>query len=166
MERRELLTLGGLAALAALATTPGSAAETQGQGTPNWQNKKPDTPITIRRVYSDEKGESHFETMTLAEKLTPIPLTSLMAVNYTPAENSWHNAPGGSFAINLEGILEVETTDHTRHKVGPGDLVYLMDPIGKGHVTRILTPVKALFIFTDKRFDLVSWTKGGPAIPA
>ena len=41
-----------------------------------------------------------------------------------------------------------------------------MDSTGMGHITRILTPVKALFIFTDKRFDVVSWAKGGPAIPA
>ena len=164
MERRDLLALGGLAALAALTTRASGAAESG--GTPGWQTKKPDTPITIRRVYNDDKGDSHFEVMTLADKLETVPLTAMRAINYTPAENNWHNSPGHTFVINLEGDLEVETSDHEKHKVGPGDLVFLMDATGKGHITRILTPVKAIFIGVDQKFDIVSWAKGGPAIPA
>ena len=164
MERRDLLALGGLAALAALTTRSSAAAETTQPGA--WQKTKPTTPIKIRRMYADANGDSHFEIMTLADKLEAIPLTELRAVNYTPAENNWHNAPYKTFAINLEGTLEVETSLHTKHKVGPGDLVYMMDLTGKGHVTRIVTPVKACFIAVNPKFDIVSWAKGGPAIPA
>ena len=164
MERRDLLALGGLAALAALTTRSSDAAQTTEPGA--WQKDKPTTPITIRRIYADANGDSVFEKMTLADKLEPVPLTELRAVNYTPAENKWHNAPFLTFVFNMEGYLEVETSTHTKHKVGPGDLVYMMDTTGKGHVTRIVTPVKASFIVVNPKFDILSWAKGGPAIPA
>ena len=164
MERRDLLALGGLAALAALTTKSSYAAQTTEPGA--WQTTKPSKPITIRRIYANEQGDSVFEMMTLADKLEPIPLTNLRAVNYAPAKNNWHNAPYKTFAINMVGDLEVETSTHTKHKVGPGDLVFMMDLTGKGHVTRILGPVQACFIAVDPKFDIVSWAKGGPAIPA
>ncbi len=164
MQRRDFLTLSGVAAFAAAAGGAGGGSDLSQVG--QWQKGKPATPIRIRRIYADDKGESHFEMMTLADKLEAIPLTSLRAINYRPAKNNWHNAPAKTFAINMEGDLEVETSLHTKHKVGPGDLVFMMDLTGKGHVTRILTPVKACFIGVDPKFDIVSWAKGGPAIPS
>jgi oxalate decarboxylase/phosphoglucose isomerase-like protein (cupin superfamily) len=36
----------------------------------------------------------------------------------------------------MSGAVEVETTDGTVRRMGPGDLVLLDDTSGRGHVTR------------------------------
>ena len=46
--------------------------------------------------------------------------------------------------------------------IGKGDLVYLEDLTGKGHVTRPLTDVSNLFILMPADFDLLEWAGGTP----
>ena len=73
---------------------------------------------------------------------------------------AWHNAPRHQFAINMTGDLEVEITGGARKKIGAGDLVYLEDVTGQGHVTRALGPVTNLFIHVADDFDVVAWARG------
>ena len=72
----------------------------------------------------------------------------------------WHPAPRRQFAINMTGDLEVEISDGTRHRIGQGDLVYLEDVTGKGHVTRVLTPVTNLFIHVPQNWNMLAWAQG------
>jgi len=73
----------------------------------------------------------------------------------------WHTAPRRQFAINMSGSLEVEISDGSRHEIGQGDLVFLEDITGKGHVTRVLTPVTNLFIHVPQDWNMLSWARGG-----
>ncbi len=111
-------------------------------------------------VFATADGESHFEEISVAPGAGTLPLTGLRAISYKPNKVNWHLAPQPQFAINLSGNLEVETSDGAKHKIGPGDLVYLEDTHGKGHVTRLLGPVTALFIHPADGFDLRAWAKG------
>jgi len=117
-------------------------------------------PPKLLHVYTDPKGETHLEVITVGPKAAMLPLTGLRAISYQPNKVNWHHAPAPQFAINLTGYLQVEVSDGTKRKIGPGDLVFLEDTTGKGHVTRLLSPVTALFIVPTPGFDIHKWAAG------
>ncbi len=114
----------------------------------------------VFHVYATADGESHLEVISVAPTAGTLPLTGLRAVSYNPNKVDWHHAPQPQFAINLTGDLQVETSDGSTRKIGPGDLVFLEDTHGKGHITRLLGPVTALFIKPADGFDIHAWARG------
>ncbi len=145
--------VAGLFSGAALAQpAPGSTVSAPVNNTSN--------PPKIFHVYATPDGQSHFEQITVAPTASNLPLTSLRAISYQPNKVNWHNVPTPQFAINLTGYLQVEVSDGAKHKIGPGDLVYLEDAKGKGHITRLLSPVTALFIAPAPGFDVHRWASG------
>ena len=114
----------------------------------------------VLHVYATADGESHLEVISVAPTAGTLPLTGLRAVSYNPNKVDWHHAPQPQFAINLTGDLQVEVSDGTTRKIGPGDLVFLEDTHGKGHITRLLGPVTALFIRAADGFDIHAWARG------
>jgi quercetin dioxygenase-like cupin family protein len=114
----------------------------------------------LLRVYATPDGESHIEEIRVAPTAGPLRLETMRAISYQPAKVEWHVAPRRQFAINLTGEIEAETSDGTKQRIGPGDLVFLEDTTGKGHITRLLTPVTALFIVPDQSFDVRAWAAG------
>jgi hypothetical protein len=149
MERREVL---GLAAMAAMAAAVGHRAAAQ--PAPGKHEAR------IIRVYADKAGESHIEELPVAANAEPLPVTGVRLNRYAPSTNDWHTPRNGTFAINTEGKLEVEVSTGAKRVIGPGDLVYIGDTHGKGHVTKLLTPVTNLFITVDPAFDVISWAAG------
>ena len=119
----------------------------------------------VLHVYATADGESHLEVISVAATAGTLPLTGLRAVSYNPNKVDWHHAPQPQFAINLTGDLQVETSDGSTRKVGPGDLVFLEDTHGKGHITRLLGPVTALFIRPADGFDIHAWARGDEKAP-
>ena len=77
-----------------------------------------------------------------------------------PRVEDWHNAPFKTFTINLTGNIRAEMADGSSEAIGPGDLVYLEDLTGRGHVTHLLTGVTCLFLQMPEDFDLIAWAKG------
>jgi quercetin dioxygenase-like cupin family protein len=57
-----------------------------------------------------------------------------------------HSASQPSICIELAGEGEVETSDGTTLRLGPGELIYCDDITGKGHVTRSITAFRLAFI--------------------
>lgn len=59
-----------------------------------------------------------------------------------------HPAPREQWVVVLRGALEVEVSDGSRRRFEPGDLVFVADTAGKGHVTSAVgePPIEALFI--------------------
>jgi quercetin dioxygenase-like cupin family protein len=57
-----------------------------------------------------------------------------------------HNAPQPYIVIVLAGEGEVETSDGTTLRLGPGEVLYCDDTTGKGHVTRSISDVRLAFI--------------------
>ena len=144
-----------MAAGAAVAQPAPPAGATVGAPVSN-----PANPPKLLHVYTDPKGETHLVVITVASTAAMLPLTGLRAISYQPNKVNWHHAPAPQFAINLTGYLQVEVSDGTKRKVGPGDLVFLEDTTGKGHVTRLLSPVTALFIVPAPGFDIHAWAAG------
>lgn len=151
MERRELLNLAGIAAMAGAV---GTAAET-GAGK------------RVIRIYADAEGNSHIQELPIATKpgktrrAETAPVTGMTYAEYTSSSvEDWHRAPGRQFSISLSGEIEVEVSGGKKHAIHTGDIVFLEDLEGKGHITRILTPVTNIFIRVADGFDVVAWSKG------
>ena len=77
-----------------------------------------------------------------------------------PGVEDWHVAPRKLFTINVKGDIRGEFADGTSVPIGKGDLVYLEDTTGKGHVTHLLTDVSNIFIVVEPEFDFDAWAKG------
>jgi quercetin dioxygenase-like cupin family protein len=113
------------------------------------------------RIYTDEQGETHIGVRDLAEHEAPVgpppnpvgQMTDREAVSTfvtfsAPAgtEVPSHNAPQPYICIVLSGEGEVEASDGTTARLGPGGLIYCDDVSGKGHITRSITDLHVAFI--------------------
>ena len=163
MKRRNLLNLAGSAAIAGvLASSERAAAE---DASPSALGKR------VIRIYADAEGNSHIQDLVIATKSArgrttrsagAIPATGSSYAEYTAsATEDWHRAPGRQFSISMSGEIEVEVSDGTRRAIHPGDMVFLEDLQGKGHITRLLSPVTNIFIRVADNFDVVAWARGG-----
>ena len=159
MDRRELLGLGGIAAIAgAFAAAEAASA----------QEAVPAAGKKVIRIFADSDGNSHVEEVPITTKAgrvfhaaAPVPATGMTYAEYqSSSTEDWHRAPGRQFSVSLSGEIEVEVSGGARHKIHPGDIVFLEDLQGKGHVTRILTPVTNLFVRVPEDFDLLAWARG------
>ena len=153
MERRELLSLGGIAAIAGAFGT--AVAQEPGAGK------------RVIRIYADAEGNSHVQELPIATKAGKVrrtdtaPVTGLIYADYTAsALEDWHHAPARQFSISMSGEIEVEVSGGKKHAIHAGDMVFLEDLQGKGHITRILTPVTNIFIRVPDGFDVVKWSRG------
>lgn len=112
-------------------------------------------------IYADEQGETHIGVRDIPEhqarvgpppnplgQMTETEAVSSFAVFSSPAgtEVPSHKAPQPYICILLAGEGEVETSDGTTLRLGPGELIYCDDITGKGHVTRSITDVRLAFI--------------------
>jgi len=151
------LTIGAItAALLSVAAIPAQTGSVSALG------KK------IIRIYSDSNGGSHLQELVIATKpgkatrsASDIPGTTMLYREYITAEvEDWHRAPARQFSISMSGEIEVEVSDGTKRAIHPGDIVYLEDLTGKGHITRLLSPVTNLFVRVPESFDVMAWARG------
>jgi quercetin dioxygenase-like cupin family protein len=113
------------------------------------------------RIYADEQGETHIGVRDIPEhdarvgpppnllgQMTETEAVGSFVVFSAPAgtEVPSHNAPQPYICIVIAGKGEVETSDGTTLRLGPGELIYCDDTTGKGHVTRSITDVRLAFI--------------------
>ncbi len=116
--------------------------------------------VTYHRVFADAQGGSHLDTVTVEQRLaTAAPPAAPFYVSadgpasmyrFYSFEPGWigelHPAPTRQFLALMSGAVEVETTDGTIRRLGPGDLVLLEDTSGRGHVTRNIGDGYATFL--------------------
>jgi quercetin dioxygenase-like cupin family protein len=108
------------------------------------------TLVKYHRIYADAQGGSHFDFVTVEQRLASgaPPAAPFYVSGDKPASKyrfysfqpgwigDWHPSPARQFLALMSGAVEAETTDGTVRQLGPGDLVLLEDTSGKGHVTR------------------------------
>lgn len=122
----------------------------------------------VVRIYADENGDSHVEELTLSTKAgkgvrsaREVPLKGMYIREYMPnAFVDWHTVPVRQFAITILGELDVEVSGDVRRRISTGELVFLEDTRGKGHITRLKDRVTNLFLPVPDDFDLISWARG------
>ncbi len=141
------------------------ATGARGQEAPHEPAKGPSGIMEVIHIYAGADGVSHVNRVRVLGSPKSLPADSVIATSIAQGTEDWHQAPAKTFTINVIGDIEAEVSDGTRVKIGKGDLVYLEDMTGKGHVTRLLTPVANLFIRMKPDFDFLEWA-GGPATKA
>jgi hypothetical protein len=59
-----------------------------------------------------------------------------------------HPAPREQWVLMLRGTIEVQVSDGTRRRFAPGDVLFVSDTTGRGHVTSAhgAPPFEALFV--------------------
>ena len=112
----------------------------------------------VTRIYSDSKGESHFEDVSiplesrgkigfLSENLES---TSVRFRNVVPGyDYDFHNAPRRQLIFLLNGVIQIETSMGETRKFSAGDVLLVEDTSGKGHRTKNLTPEKRKSAFVE-----------------
>ena len=116
--------------------------------------------LSYHRIYADEKGGSHFDTVKVEQALAAGAPPA--APFYVSADNpalkyrfytfqpgwigDWHPCPARQFLSLIKGAVTMETTDGTVRRLDAGDLVLLEDTTGKGHVTKNVGDRYAMFL--------------------
>ncbi|WP_436833674.1 hypothetical protein [Parapedobacter sp. DT-150] len=110
----------------------------------------------LTRVYSDEHGDSRFETV--AYPLTDAGPIGYLSERYPVKEiifrrvrpdydYAFHNAPQQQFIVLLDVGVEIETSAGEKRQFHPGEVLLVEDTTGKGHRTRNLAPLTRSSIF-------------------
>lgn len=103
--------------------------------------------MKITRIYSDERGESHFaeqevelrDSGPIGRLSDPIPAQSVIFRQNDPDyDYDWHVAPRRQFIVLLDGVIQIEVSDGTRRTFRGGDILLLEDTTGRGHRTHNL----------------------------
>jgi quercetin dioxygenase-like cupin family protein len=103
--------------------------------------------MQILRIYSDANGDTHLEDIEVEmEDLGQTGRRSkdwaVASVNFREippgASAEFHTAPVRQLAINLSGETELQVSDGTVRRIGPGQVFLVEDLTGKGHANRWL----------------------------
>jgi hypothetical protein len=100
----------------------------------------------VTRVYADDAGETHFESIDLSEQeqlpdrvrsagLPGIPTTTMGIAEMLERRPIWglHPAPQRQLLVLLRGAFAIATSGGDRKQFQPGDCVLVEDVDGKGH---------------------------------
>ena len=111
-------------------------------------------PVT--RIYSDEKGDSHFEDILIpmndAGDIGALsetrPVKGIIFREVEPSyDYDFHNAPQKQYIILLDGGIEIETSLGEIRRLNAGEILLVEDTSGKGHRTRNLNAKKRRSVF-------------------
>jgi hypothetical protein len=116
--------------------------------------------MKITRLYTGSDNESHFEDTNielesagdighLSERLNA---TGIIFRRTEPDYNYiWHNAPQRQYIIMLDGAVDVEIGDGTIRRFSTGDVLFVEDTTGRGHISRAVDnqPRTSVFVTVD-----------------
>jgi hypothetical protein len=103
--------------------------------------------MNIHRLYADQKGESHFETVEIqyvessrSGRLSArLPATGIIFREVQPDYDlDWHPAPRRQYIINLDAGVQITASDGESRRIGAGEVILVEDTFGKGHLSKAL----------------------------
>ena len=103
--------------------------------------------MRIHRLYTDAKGESHFEDVeieyveaTRSGRLSKrLPATGIIFREVPPTYDlDWHPAPRRQYIINLDAGVQITASDGEARRIGAGEVILVEDTHGKGHLSKAL----------------------------
>jgi quercetin dioxygenase-like cupin family protein len=112
--------------------------------------------MAIIRIYTGSDDKSHFEDIEprfeprgdQSEIAELLPGSGLLVRRFEPGrENPWHHAPGRYAVFTLSGAVDIEISDGTVRRLGPGDILIAEDLTGQGHGTREVGPDARVSVF-------------------
>lgn len=104
--------------------------------------------MNIIHLYTGKDHHSYFTEIELTPSIKkelgyyshPYPVKNMFFREFEPHQTfDWHCAPQKQYIIYLEGEVEVEASGGEKRVFKPGDILYVTDISGKGHVTRTLS---------------------------
>jgi hypothetical protein len=103
---------------------------------------------TYTRIVCTDDGGSAFEeaelSLTEQQVAAGVPpmfigelasASSVVFLSSDEFDSEPHPVPRQQWVVMLRGVIEVDVSDGTRRRFGPGDLVLAADTTGRGHVT-------------------------------
>ena len=124
--------------------------------------------MRLTRMYQGDDGESHFEDIEVGLKHFDVgdlsrrlfPASMSFRVSQPGLFVDWHNAPGKSMIIVIQGIVQTEVTNGEARRFGPGDICFAEDAGGPGHkTTDIEGPRFSLMVNLPDDFDVHHWAR-------
>ena len=111
------------------------------------------------RVYTGPDGKSHIEEIDPPFQPfrdvegswgqgTPLQAAAAITFRRSPPGYvlEWHNAPRRQYTITLQGQVEIEASDGTRRRFGPGSVLLAEDLDGEGHTTRVVGTEERVYV--------------------
>ena len=101
--------------------------------------------MKIHRLFTDAKGESHFEDVQIeyiesnptGQLSKRLPATGLIFREVPPTyELDWHPAPRKQYIINLDNGVQITASDGEARVIGAGEVLLVEDTTGKGHLSK------------------------------
>jgi hypothetical protein len=128
--------------------------------------------MIVTRIFAGEDGRARIERREVPMRSdesgratsADVPALRLFFRDTPPAHvHERHRAPQRQFIFVASGAGEIEMDDGTRHSFGPGDVLFVEDTTGNGHVTRTLEGIRGFaHVPVPPQFDITRW----PALKA
>ena len=124
--------------------------------------------MRLTRIYEGDDGTSQFEDIEIGLKEFDIgalsrqlrPNNVIFRVSQPGLVNDWHNAPGKTMIIVIQGSVQTEVTNGDVRRFEPGEICYAEDVVGPGHLTTdIEGPRLSLMVSLPDDFDVHHWAR-------
>eukprot|EP01119_Soliformovum_irregulare_P019663 TRINITY_DN627_c0_g1_i2.p1 TRINITY_DN627_c0_g1~~TRINITY_DN627_c0_g1_i2.p1 ORF type:complete len:147 (+),score=24.26 TRINITY_DN627_c0_g1_i2:798-1238(+) len=131
--------------------------------------------MEVTRVYADPQGESHFSTFSIPlnesgaiGSLSESFPASSITFRSTPGDYhfDFHNAPRRQFIINLNSAVKVTTSDGESRIIESGQVLFVEDTFGKGHISQSVNGEKRNSVFIGVPDDFKPGETNHPKIEA
>lgn len=106
--------------------------------------------MNVCRVFTGSDGRTHFEDLDPSSHPALLAVLAASGVYWKEfpagADLGWHPAPRRQVVSHLEGILEIEVGDGEARRFSKGDVRWMEDTSGRGHVTRVVSSEAVLLL--------------------
>ena len=123
--------------------------------------------MIVTRIFAGADGRARIERREVplqpdrsGRATSPdLPASRLFFRDTPPAHvRELHNAPQRQFIFVAAGTAEVELDDGTRRRFGPGEVMFVEDTAGGGHITRTLGELRSfVHVPVAAGFDITRW---------
>jgi hypothetical protein len=127
--------------------------------------------MRVMRIFADDRGMARVEwrLVPLAPDASGRPTSPRFPAREvffraTPKEHARgkHTAPQRQLIVVVGGIGEVVLDDGSRHRFGPGDMLFAEDTSGHGHETHVVEGIRGfVHVPVPDSFDVTAWPLAG-----
>lgn len=116
--------------------------------------------MRIHHLYADASGESHFGDIDVewaqvhpGGRMSRRQAATGIIFRETDGDYdlAWHNAPRRQYIVNLDASVELTASDGETRVIGAGEVIFVEDTTGKGHLSKAVSGQvrRSIFIPVD-----------------
>jgi len=104
--------------------------------------------MRIHNLYADDTGASHFRDIEVewahdhpgGKMSRRLPATGVIFRETSgDYDLDWHTAPRRQYIVNLDAGVEITASDGETRVIGAGEVLFVEDTTGKGHLSKALS---------------------------